>query len=51
VAYAHIQEIIAGGMHEFLDGLQTRLNLVGDSIFDTFFALRPIQQTAFRKGA
>ncbi len=40
--YAHIDEIIEGGLHEFLDDLQTRLNQIGDAIFDTFFALRPL---------
>jgi len=27
---------------EFLDAFQTKLNLVGDSLFTTFFALQPI---------
>ncbi|MBE0615950.1 MAG: alpha-E domain-containing protein [Burkholderiales bacterium] len=40
--YTQIDEIIAGGLHEFLDGLQTRLNRVDDAVFETFFALRPI---------
>jgi uncharacterized alpha-E superfamily protein len=37
-----IEEIIQIGLHEFLDALQTQLNLVGDKIFETFFALEPI---------
>jgi len=41
LAYARTDEIIAGGLHEFLDDAQRRLNLVGDAVFDTFFALRP----------
>jgi uncharacterized alpha-E superfamily protein len=40
--YAQIQEIIASGLHEFLDAFQTKLNHVGDAIFHTFFALRPL---------
>ncbi|MEQ9619814.1 MAG: alpha-E domain-containing protein [Deltaproteobacteria bacterium] len=40
--YANIDEIISGGLHEYLDNFQTKLNLVGDAIFDTFFALTPI---------
>lgn len=40
--YANIDEIISGGLHEYLDNFQTKLNLVGDAIFDTFFALNPI---------
>lgn len=43
LAYTRAEEIIAGGLHEFVDDLQTRLNLVGVSICDTFFAIRPMQ--------
>jgi uncharacterized alpha-E superfamily protein len=46
LAYADTEHIIKGGLHEFLDGFQTRLNLVDQSIFDTFFALRPIGASA-----
>lgn len=45
LAYAQVGEIISGGLHEFLDALQRKLNLVDDAIFDTFFALRPISGT------
>ena len=41
--YAQIDEIIAGGLHEFLDTFQAKLNAVGTAIFETFFALRPLQ--------
>ncbi len=44
LAYASTDAIVSGGLHEFLDGTQTRLNLVGDAVFDTFFALRPISR-------
>jgi len=40
-AYAGISEIIAGGLHQFLDNFQRDLNEVGDAIFATFFARRP----------
>jgi uncharacterized alpha-E superfamily protein len=40
--YTQIEEIMAGGLHEFLDSLQTRLNQVDDAVFETFFALRPV---------
>lgn len=40
--YANIDEIISVGLHEYLDNFQTKLNRVGDAIFDTFFALTPI---------
>ncbi len=42
LAYTSVQDILTGGLHEFVDALQTKLNLVGDSIFATFFSPRPI---------
>jgi uncharacterized alpha-E superfamily protein len=36
--YAHIDEIIAGGLHEFIDRFQIKLNQVGEAISETFFA-------------
>ncbi|HRI86657.1 MAG TPA: alpha-E domain-containing protein [Candidatus Hydrogenedentes bacterium] len=42
LAYADIQTIIAAGLHEYLDALQAKLNVVGDAVFDTYFALHPI---------
>jgi uncharacterized alpha-E superfamily protein len=43
LAYTQAEEVIAGGMHEFVDGLQTRLNRVGEAIYDCFFAMRPVE--------
>jgi uncharacterized alpha-E superfamily protein len=40
--YAQIQEIIHGGLHEFLDAFQAKLNHIGEAILQTFFALRPV---------
>jgi hypothetical protein len=34
---------VTGGLHEFVDDLQRRLNLIGESICDTFFAIRPVE--------
>ena len=39
--YAQIEEIIGGGLHEFLMAFQDKLNHVGDAISETFFALGP----------
>jgi uncharacterized alpha-E superfamily protein len=51
LGYARVDDILTGGLHEFLDALQVKLNLVGDAIFETFFALRPIGGgTARREG-
>ena len=44
--YGNIDEIIAGGIHEFIDGFQTRLNLVGEAIYEAFFALPPAHDFA-----
>jgi uncharacterized alpha-E superfamily protein len=38
LGYAGIEAIIAAGLHEYLDRLQTRMNLVGNGISETFFA-------------
>lgn len=38
-----IEEIIQGGLHEFLDHIQGQLNLVGSKIFETFCALEPVK--------
>lgn len=40
--YADVDEIMGSGVHEFLDGLQQKLNQVGTAVFETFFALRPL---------
>jgi uncharacterized alpha-E superfamily protein len=39
LGYASITEIIANGLHEYLDGLQTELNSVDSAIHETFFGL------------
>lgn len=44
--YASVADIIAGGLHEFLDGLQTKLNLIDECVHSTFFAMRPLSDAA-----
>lgn len=44
--YARIDDVIADGLHEFLDTFQAKLNVFGDAVFDTFFALRPVPKQA-----
>lgn len=39
--YSDIEEIIAIGMHEYLDGLQIKINQVGNDIHEGFFKLIP----------
>jgi uncharacterized alpha-E superfamily protein len=43
LAYAQIHDIITDGLHQFLDAFQSKLNRVRGAIFDTFFALRPLE--------
>jgi len=40
LAYAHVERIIASGLHEYLDRLQTKMNQVGTGVAETFFAAR-----------
>jgi uncharacterized alpha-E superfamily protein len=46
LSYATMEEIIARGLHEYLDEFQSRLNEVDQAIFATFFALRPVGVSA-----
>ncbi len=46
LAYTRAEELISGGLHEFVDDLQTRLNGVGDAICETFFAARGTETPA-----
>ena len=43
--FADIEDCISAGLHEFVDRFQTELNHVGDAVFETFFALRPLHNT------
>lgn len=43
--FGDLEDCVSGGLHEFLDRIQAELNRVGDAIFDTFFAPRPIHNT------
>ena len=49
LAYTGAEEIVDSGLHEFVDKLQRSLNQVGDSIFETFFAKRPIRPPSLAK--
>ena len=49
LAYITAEQIIGTGLHEFLDNLQIRLNLVGEAVYDTFFAMRPFDQKTLKR--
>lgn len=40
LSFAVVDEIIAAGLHEYLDELQTKMNKVGAGIHETFFAFK-----------
>lgn len=41
--YIDMAEILSGGLHEFFDGFQIKLNRTDDAIYQTFFALRQVE--------
>jgi uncharacterized alpha-E superfamily protein len=40
--YTDVSEAVGGGLHEFLDTLQGKMNRVDDAIRETFFEMRPV---------
>ena len=52
LAYLNVDEMISVGLHEFLDGLQIKINQVGEEIHNTFFsaAANGSRRTAFVGG-
>ena len=45
--YAQVDPILQSGLHEFFDGLQLRMNTIGECIHEDFFA----QKMAYRAGS
>ena len=35
-----VETVVRSGLHEYLDGLQTKMNAIGDSLKQDFFALQ-----------
>jgi uncharacterized alpha-E superfamily protein len=48
--YIDMAEILSGGLHEFFDGFQFKLNRTDDAIYETFFALRPVEGVTAKEG-
>jgi uncharacterized alpha-E superfamily protein len=40
--YLTIEDVVEDGLHEFLDKLQSRMNDVGEQMFETFFTLESV---------
>ncbi len=49
LTYTDVSEVFRQGLHEFLDGLQIRLNEIGDGIYSTFIESRPVAQDLTRR--
>jgi uncharacterized alpha-E superfamily protein len=49
LAYSDTQQIVARGLHEFLDAFQTKLNGADQCIYDTFFALRTVSASGAKE--
>jgi uncharacterized alpha-E superfamily protein len=45
VTSSEVDAILAGGLHEYIDDLQTQMNGVGAAVHDTFFAMKPYDPT------
>jgi uncharacterized alpha-E superfamily protein len=46
LAMADVDRIIHNGLHEYLDGLQTRMNALDDGLLEDFFVWRSLEKTA-----
>ncbi|HEX4998454.1 MAG TPA: alpha-E domain-containing protein [Terriglobia bacterium] len=44
LASADVDQIIRTGLHEYLDGLQTQINAIGDGLLEDFFVWRPMDR-------
>jgi uncharacterized alpha-E superfamily protein len=49
--YLDMADILSGGLHEFFDGFQFKLNRTDDAIYETFFALRPVEGVTAKEGS
>jgi uncharacterized alpha-E superfamily protein len=46
LSYLRAEDIVAAGLHEFLDGMQTKLNQIDDAVYSTFFRMEPLAGAA-----
>ncbi len=40
--YSNVSEVMSIGLHEFLDDVQSDLNILGEAIFENFFAIKKV---------
>jgi uncharacterized alpha-E superfamily protein len=48
--YTSVDRIISQGLHEYLDGLQVRMNTIDSNLVRDFCAVAPITQPAMAGG-
>jgi hypothetical protein len=44
--FANVENILNGGLHEFCDAAQTKMNTIDECISGDFFAQRPLTSSA-----
>lgn len=44
LSYTRAEDVLVGGLHEFIDELQIQLNAAGQGVADTFFAPKPLPE-------
>jgi uncharacterized alpha-E superfamily protein len=49
LAYGQVDDIVNAGLHEYLDGLQTNMNMVGARVAETFFAAKMAPPSATKR--
>jgi len=49
--FAFVDLVIRGGLHEYLDELQVKMNSIGDALLRDFFATQPVVETAIVAGS
>lgn len=42
--YSDVDEVMSLGLHQYLDDFQAELNNVGNAIYDSFFAMKPVSE-------
>ncbi len=44
ITYSNVNEILSGGLHSYLDEVQSDLNGLGNKIYENFFEMKPLSQ-------
>jgi uncharacterized alpha-E superfamily protein len=44
--YSEVSEVMSIGLHEFLDDVQSDLNILGEEVFENFFAIKQLADSS-----